>query len=88
MKSSLVVIIFGVANISILQMYAKSKLGPTPLYLPLSLAIISVIMAVITIKQIISKKRKNIISKIFCLVVWIYLFIFNIYQFNNILYVA
>jgi hypothetical protein len=88
MKSILATLIFGIANISIMQMYAKSMLGPTPLSLPLIFSVFSAFMAVRTTKILISNKNNDNLKKTFCLFVWILLIIFNIYQFNSILYVA
>ncbi len=69
-------------------MFAKSKLGPTPLSLPIILILFAAFMAFRTTKKILSNREKGIWKEVFCLLVWGSLIILNLYHFNGILYVT
>ena len=80
-----------VANVLLLELYAASVLGRTPLFLPLFLAfgstcctIISVLLAIHSRKDPGQSCRLNVVASVF----WIGLVVYNVWSFNLVLYVS
>ncbi|MCP4023347.1 MAG: hypothetical protein GY729_15995 [Desulfobacteraceae bacterium] len=78
-------------NISLLILFAKSILGPTPVLLPLGLSIVMIALAFITGKKAILLKRINDHNWYILLIssmIFGGLIPFNIWIFNTVLYAA
>ena len=91
MKWLLITITVGIANVGIMQLFAKSKFGPTPLSLPFFLIVISVAFAITSILKAlkinkIQKQEK--LGAVYSAIIWILLAIYNFFHFNTILYVT
>ena len=78
-------------NLVMVSFYAAGKFGPTPLFLPLILVIACCCVLILCVKHVLRKhKHKKLGWRIdlLILIIWLCLVIFNLYNFQLILYVA
>jgi uncharacterized membrane protein HdeD (DUF308 family) len=91
MKWMITSIFLGTANVIVMGLFAASKLGPTPIMMPMYLAIVSLCSSIISIViAIISKKKHNStwVLHLVSATIWIGLVVFNFWAFKSVLYVA
>ena len=91
MKWMVASVLLGTGNVVLIMLFAASKLGPTPLFLPLILgAISSCCIVVSTFLTISARKRKDshIAIPVFTIVIWSGLAVFNLLAFQSVLYVS
>jgi hypothetical protein len=91
MKWIITTILTAAGNVVIMMLFAASKLGPTPVLLPLVLAAVSLCCAIGSIAlALVSRKRQRPqwLLHLVSLVIWIGLIAFNLWSFQSVLYVA
>lgn len=87
MKTLSLVVLIAVMNVVFMLLFAASKLGPTPAWLPLLLSLASLfglIFCFVRYLRATPKKLALLFSAIICLG----LVMFNLFVFQSILYVA
>jgi hypothetical protein len=91
MKWLITSLVLGSINVSVMEAFAASKLGPTPLMLPFFLSGVSLVLACVSVAfAVLQLKRKqnlwflNLISAL----IWVGLIALNLKHFNDVLYVT
>lgn len=88
MKAMITSILFSIINITLMLLFAASKLGRTPLWLPLCLFIVSVNYAVVFIVSLFRCRKESFIFNFICTVIWIALSLFNLWAVQSLMIVA
>jgi len=91
MKWMITSIVLGTGNVVLIILFAASKLGPTPLFLPLILAAISICCIIVsTFLTISARKRQDphIAIPVLSMAIWGGLTVFNLWAFQSVLYVS
>lgn len=84
-------LIAGVVNIIVMQMFAASQLGRTPVLLPLFLAVLSFIFAIGSAVYAIAQRNKiatKWLPPLAAAPAWLLLVVYNLWMFSGVLMVA